>query len=263
MEEIQILGYIGALILGLILGLIGSGGSLMAVPIFAYVFHLSPVATTAYSLFVVGTSASIGTFRNLKMGLINLRLALIFGIPAFVSVYVVRRYIMPILPENLILFEIVPVARDKAIMVLFALLLLIAAIAMIYKPTVKDNKSTKCNYVLLFIEGMIVGAITGIVGIGGGFLIIPALVFLLKMPMKEAVATSLFIIAFKSLIGFLGDMGHLDINWLFLLSFTLLSIFGILLGTYLSSFINADKLKRGFGWFALSMALFVIHKELS
>lgn len=219
MEEIHILGYIGALAIGLVQGLIGSGGSLMAVPIFVYVFHLSPLATTAYSLFVVGTSAFIGTFRNLKMGLIDLRLALIFGIPAFISIYVVRWYIMPILPEHLMLFEIVPIARDKAIMVLFALLLLTAAIAMIYTPTVKNNTSTKYNYVLLFLEGMVVGAITGIVGIGGGFLIIPALVFLLKIPMKEAVATSLFIIAFKSLIGFLGDMGHLDINWLFFAQF--------------------------------------------
>lgn len=264
MDEIQILGYTGALAIGLVLGLMGSGGSLMAVPIFAYIFHLSPVTTTAYSLFVVGTSAAVPTLQNLKTGLINVRLALIFGIPAFISVYGVRRYLMPALPENWLVLDTLLISRDKVIMVLFGLLLLAAALTMIYKriSLVKSHRSTKCNFTLLIFEGILVGSVTGIVGIGGGFLIIPALVFLLKIPIKEAIATSLFIIAFKSLIGFLGDMAYLEINWFFLLVFTVLSIFGILLGRYFSSYIHEEKLQRGFGWFALTMAIFVLHKEL-
>lgn len=264
MEEIQILGYVGALAIGLILGLMGSGGSLMAVPIFTYLFHISPVTTTAYSLFVVGTSASIGTIKNFQKGLINVRLALIFGIPAFITVYGVRRYMMPALPEKWLFLDTLTLSRDKVIMLLFAFLLVTASLAMIYKriPLVKSCRKAKCNHTILILDGILVGALTGFVGIGGGFLIIPALVFLLKMPMREAVATSLFIIAIKSLIGFLGDVGNLEINWFFLLGFTLLSIVGIVLGSYFSAFVKAEKLKIGFGWFALTMALFVICKEL-
>ncbi|WP_149277296.1 sulfite exporter TauE/SafE family protein [Pareuzebyella sediminis] len=264
MEEIQILGYVGALAVGLILGLMGSGGSLMAVPIFTYLFHISPVTTTAYSLFVVGTSASISTLKNLKKGLINVRLALIFAIPAFIAVFCVRRFLIPVLPDELFRWGNLIVSRDTTIMVLFALLLLAASFAMIFKrmPKVGFEGRIKCNATFLFLEGALVGAITGIVGIGGGFLIIPALVFLLKLPMREAIATSLFIIALKSLIGFLGDVGNLQINWLFLLSFTFLSIFGILLGSYFSVFVKAEKLKKSFGWFVLTIALFVLYKEL-
>ncbi|NNE76945.1 MAG: sulfite exporter TauE/SafE family protein [Pricia sp.] len=268
MDEIQILGYAGALAIGLVLGLMGSGGSLMAVPILTYLFHISPVTTTAYSLFVVGTSASIGSFDNLKRGLIDLRLALIFAFPAFITVYGVRRFVMPILPEELFRWGGHVVSKDMAIMVFFALLLLVASLAMIYKPIpsrlrIIGSAGYGCNYPLLFVEGILVGAITGFVGIGGGFLIIPALVFLLKMPMKEAIATSLFIIALKSLIGFLGDVGNLEINWFFLLSFTVLSILGIVLGSYFSAYIKGEKLKQSFGWFAFVMSLFILYKELS
>ncbi len=264
METIQIFGYVGALALGVILGLMGSGGSLMAVPIFAYLFHISPITTTAYSLFVVGTSASVGALQNFKRGLVDYRIAFMFGVPAFIAVYVARKFLVPVIPMEIFAVENFVLTRDMAIMVFFAVLMLCASISMIKKKILKidGNMATRYNYPLIVLDGILVGILTGIVGIGGGFLIIPVLVLWVKLPMKKAVATSLFIIALKSLIGFTGDLGNLEINWSFLLSFTVVSIVGILLGMYLSSFIEGERLKKTFGWLVLIMAIGIFYKEL-
>ncbi len=264
MEAIQILGYFGALVIGLVLGLMGSGGSIMAVPIFAYMFQISPITTTAYSLFVVGTSSSVGVLKNFKKGLIDFRIALVFAIPAFVAVYIVRKFVVPIIPEELISVGNFVLTKNMGIMLLFALLMLIASISMLRKkePSIEENEQARYNYPMMVSGGAVIGVLTGIVGIGGGFLIIPVLVLLVKLPMKKAVATSLFIIALKSLIGFTGDLGNLDINWSFLLVFTLISITGIFLGVFLSSFIKSEKLKRSFGWFVLVMAIGIFCKEV-
>ena len=264
METIHILGYFGALALGLILGLLGSGGSLVAVPIFTYLFHISPITTTAYSLFVVGTSASIGVMRNCSKGLVDLRIALVFAIPAFITVYAVRKFLVPIIPEELFSIGQYVLTKNMAIMVFFALLMLFAAITMLRKKKLEvvENQRPLLNYPLVILEGIVVGTLTGIVGIGGGFLIIPVLVLSLKLPMKKAIATSLVIIALKSLIGFTGDLGQMEINWAFLLSFTVLSIFGILLGIYISSFVEGEKLKKSFAWLVLLMAVGIFYKEL-
>jgi uncharacterized membrane protein YfcA len=264
METIQILGYFGALAIGLVLGLMGSGGSIMAVPIFTYLFHISPITTTAYSLFVVGTSASVGALKNFKKGLIDFRIALVFAIPIFMAVFVARKFIVPIVPEELISVGEFMLTRNMGIMLLFALLMLVASISMLRKKRrpIDKNSATPYNYPMIICVGMIIGIVTGIVGIGGGFLIIPVLVLLVKLPMKKAVATSLFIIAMKSLIGFAGDLGNLEINWSFLLVFTFIAVLGIFFGVYLSSFIKSGKLKRSFGWFVLIMAIGILCKEV-
>ncbi|SDM00554.1 sulfite exporter TauE/SafE family protein [Kriegella aquimaris] len=264
METIQIFGYFGALAIGLILGLMGSGGSLMAVPVLTYLFHISPVTTTAYSLFVVGTSASVGAFRNYNKGLVDFKVALIFSIPAFITVYTTRKLVMPAIPKELLLMEGFVVTKDVGIMVFFALLMAAASISMILEKglSTDDSGPIRYNYPLILFEGVIIGMLTGIVGIGGGFLIIPALVLCVKLPMKKAVATSLFIIALKSLIGFTGDLDNLEVNWTFLISFTLISILGIFMGMYLSSFVKGDKLKKTFGWFVLFVAIGIFYKEL-
>ncbi|WP_373517937.1 sulfite exporter TauE/SafE family protein [Pricia sp.] len=264
METLQIFGYLGALAIGLILGLMGSGGSLMAVPILTYLFHISPVTTTAYSLFVVGTSASVGALRNFNKGLIDLRVALIFAVPAFIAVYMARKFVVPVIPEELWSTERFILSRDMGIMIFFALLMAAASIGMIRKKRLltEGDASVRYNYPLIVFEGIVIGMLTGIVGIGGGFLIIPALVLCVKLPMKKAVATSLLIIALKSLIGFTGDLGHLEINWSFLIPFTLISILGIFMGMYLSSFVKGDSLKKTFGWFVLMVAISILYTEL-
>ncbi len=265
MEIIEILGYAGALLIGLVLGLIGGGGSILTVPILVYALTLNPVLATAYSLFVVGATSLVGAVKNMIKGMVDFKTAIIFAIPAFIAVYLTRAYVIPAIPEELFEIGSVVVTKNLAIMLFFAIIMLLASISMIRNKRKEDVGDTQIsyNYPLIIIEGLVVGAITGIVGAGGGFLIIPALVLLAKLPMKKAVATSLFIIAIKSLIGFLGDVQNLTIDWPFLLSFTALSIVGIFIGIWLNKFIDGKKLKKAFGYFVLIMGIYIIYKELS
>ncbi len=264
MEIIDLFGYLGALLIGVVLGLIGGGGSILTVPVLVYLFGLNPVTATAYSLFVVGTSALVGAVKNIKKGLVDLRTAAVFSVPAFIGVYITRKYLVPAIPEHLFNLAGFEITKSVGIMLFFAVIMLLASFSMIKESSEDRNPTVKVryNYPLILLEGLVVGVLTGIVGAGGGFLIIPALVLLAKLPMKKAVATSLLIIAVKSLIGFVGDIQNLEINWIFLLVFTALSIAGIFVGIYLNRFIGGEKLKKGFGWFVLFMALYIMFKEL-
>lgn len=265
METTQAFGYLGALIIGIVLGLIGGGGSILTVPVLVYLLSVNPVIATAYSLFVVGTSSLVGALQNIKKGLVDFRTAIVFSIPAFIAVYATRKYLVPAIPDELFTVGGFLVTKDIGIMVFFALIMLLASYSMIWgkcKNCDDDAAEVTYNYPLIIVEGLVVGVLTGIVGAGGGFLIIPALVMLAKLPMKKAVATSLLIIAVKSLIGFIGDVQNLDIEWAFLLRFTAFSIGGIFIGTWLTKFIEGSKLKKGFGWFVVAMAVYILFKEL-
>lgn len=265
MDLSLILGYIGALIVGIVLGLIGAGGSILTVPIFVYIVGLNPIVATAYSLFVVGVTSLIGAIHNLKNKLVDVKTAIIFAIPAFVAVYLTRLYLVPALPDIFFSIGKLVVTKDLFIMVFFALIMLLASFSMIRSKKSGDShvEKIKYNFPMIAIEGVVIGILTGIVGAGGGFLIIPALVLLAKLPMKKAIGTSLLIIAVKSLIGFLGDIQNINIDWSFILIFTGVSIIGIFIGMYLSKYFSNKKLKKGFGWFVLVMAIYIIYKELS
>lgn len=259
----MILGYIGALIVGLTLGLLGGGGSILTVPIMVYLLGINPVLATAYSLFVVGATSLVGAIRNMMKGMVDLKVAIVFAIPAFIAVYVTRRYIVPAIPEEIFALGDFTMTKDLAVMLFFALIMLAASISMIRGRKEKEvDKAATLKLPFIVLEGGIVGVLTGLVGAGGGFLIIPALVLFANLPMKRAVATSLVIIAVKSLIGFIGDVQTLAIDWVFLLTFTSFSIFGIFLGIYLNKFIDGKSLKKGFGWFVLVMGIYIITKEL-
>ncbi|MEZ4778153.1 MAG: sulfite exporter TauE/SafE family protein [Flavobacteriaceae bacterium] len=267
MDTLQILGYFGALLIGVVLGLIGGGGSILTVPVLVYLFYINPVTATAYSLFVVGVSALVGAVKNIQKKLIDFRTAIVFSIPAFIAVYVARKYLVPSIPEELFHLGSFMLTKNIAIMVFFAIIMLIASFSMIrnkkVSSAIEEEGAVSYNYPLIIMEGIVVGTLTGIVGAGGGFLIIPALVLLAKLPMKKAVATSLLIIAIKSLIGFIGDIETLEIDWSFLLVFTLVSVLGIFIGVWLNKFIDGQKLKKGFGWFVLVMAVYIIFKEFT
>ncbi|TVZ51976.1 sulfite exporter TauE/SafE family protein [Dokdonia sp. Hel_I_53] len=264
MEIIDFLGYFGALLIGIVLGLIGGGGSILTVPILVYILAFNPVIATAYSLFIVGTTSLVGAIKNMIKGMVDLKTAIIFAIPAFIAVYSTRAFLVPAIPEELFNINGFMVTKNLAIMLFFAIVMLFASVSMIRNKSKESDENTEItyNYPLIIIEGLVVGTITGIVGAGGGFLIIPALVLFAKLPMKKAVATSLFIIAIKSLIGFIGDVQNLVIDWPFLLSFTTLSVVGIFIGIYLNRFIDGKKLKKAFGWFVLIMGVYIIIKEL-
>jgi hypothetical protein len=259
------LGLFGALVIGIVLGLIGGGGSILTVPVFVYILGINPVLATAYSLFVVGSSALVGAVRNAQKNLVDFRTGIIFAIPAFIGVYLARKYILNIIPNELFYINDFLLTKDVSIMLFFAFLMLVAAFFMISGQIEEHNESEgRYNMPILIIEGLVVGILTGLVGAGGGFLIIPALVLFARLPMKRAVATSLMIIAIKSLFGFIGDLQNqsFEIDWSLLLLFTFISIVGIFIGLYLNNFIDGKKLKKGFGWFILTMSVYIFIKEI-
>jgi uncharacterized membrane protein YfcA len=261
----EILGYALALVIGLTLGLIGGGGSILTVPVLVYVLGIDAITGTAYSLFVVGAAALVGGIQNYLKGQVHLKTAIIFAIPSFTAVYLTRRYIVPAIPDELFTVGSLIITKDLAIMAFFAIIMLLAAVSMIFSKSKNDDAeitALKFNYPMIILEGFVVGGVTGLVGAGGGFLIIPALVLLARLPIKLAIGTSLLIIAAKSLIGFTGDLSAgLEIDWAFLLIFTALAIAGIFIGVYLARFIPGSKLKKGFGYFVLVMAFYILAKE--
>ncbi|MDG1330907.1 MAG: sulfite exporter TauE/SafE family protein [Crocinitomicaceae bacterium] len=263
MEIVEILGFAGALLIGLTLGLVGGGGSILTVPILVYVLSIDPVTATAYSLFIVGVSALVGAIRNAQKGMVDFRTGIVFAVPALIAVFFTRKFVIPAIPDELFSLGDFLVTKCIAIMIFFAVIMLVAAYFMIKgrKDDSQEGQTPKYNYPMIIIEGVVVGFLTGIVGAGGGFLIIPALVLLAKLPMKKAVATSLMIVAIKSLIGFIGDVQNLEIDWSFLGIFTGISVLGIFIGIYLNKFIDGKKLKKGFGWFVLLMGVYIVLKE--
>lgn len=259
----EIIGYFSAIIIGLVMGLIGGGGSILSVPIFVYVFGFDAVTATALSLFVVGVTSLVGSAGFIRQQQIDFRTAFIFGIPSILGVLFSRRLVLPHLPHYIIHKWGITLTKDMFLLLLFAILMLIASFKMIRKnERPRLRKYDETNYTLLISQGLLVGIITGLIGAGGGFLIVPALVMLLGIPMKKAVATSLFIISMNSILGFLSTMTMVKHDWVFLLSFTALSVVGIFVGIGISKRMDGRKLKPLFGWIVLGMGIFIIIKEI-
>ena len=224
---------------------------------------INPVISTGYSLFIVGISSLVGAYTYFKKDQVDFRTAAVFGVPSIVAVYLTRKFLVPSIPIEILSVGDFVLIKDVGIMVLFAGLMIAASYSMIKdRKGSQGAKEIKYNYPLITLEGLVVGTLTGLVGAGGGFLIIPALVLLSGLSMKMAVGTSLIIIAVKSLIGFIGDVQNHAIDWTFLLSFAALSVFGIFIGSKLSNFIPGQKLKPAFGWFVLVMGVYILGKEL-
>ncbi len=262
--KMDIAGYIASIFIGISLGLIGGGGSILTVPVLVYIFKEDVVLATAYSLFIVGATSAFGSYSYFRKGLVNIRTAIVFGIPSIAAVFLTRAYIVPAIPDELFEFGGFTFTKSIVLMLLFAVLMIVASYSMIKKKEDEEitvEEKQKFNYPLILLEGAFVGILTGLVGAGGGFLIIPALVIFSKLPMKEAVGTSLVIIAAKSLIGFLGESGETIIAWPFLLMVTLFAIVGIFIGSALSKKIDGAKLKPAFGWFVLVMGVYIIINE--
>lgn len=260
----EIIGYLASILIGVALGLIGGGGSILTVPVLVYLFSVDAVLATAYSLFIVGLTSAVGSVKYFQAGLVNVRTAIIFGIPSIIAVFMTRAYIVPALPAEVMITDSFSLTKGDMMLLLFSIVMIGASFSMIRGKSdtaVVEEGEQKFNYPLILLEGAVVGVLTGLVGAGGGFLIIPALVVLSKLPMKQAVATSLVIIAAKSLIGFLGEGGHSTIDWPFLGIISAFAIVGIFIGMSLSRKIDGNKLKPVFGWFVLIMGIGIILKE--
>lgn len=259
----ELLGYFMALVIGTSLGLIGGGGSILAVPVLAYLFSLDETLATSYSLFIVGASSLVGGLRQSKNNNVDWKTALIFGLPAIVGVWLVRHFVVPAMPEVLFSIDTFVFTRRMMMFGVFSVLMIWAAYSMLTSKKSKGGTGeVKYNYPLILVEGLVVGGITGFVGAGGGFLIIPALVVLANLEIKKAIGTSLIIIAIKSLIGFfLSDALILDIDWNFLIIFTTIAIAGIFVGVFLGKIVDGAKLKKGFGYFIIVMAVFIFVME--
>lgn len=257
----EILGYVGALFIGLVLGLTGGGGSILTVPILVYLMSINPVTATAYSLFIVGTTSTFGAIQNYRKNLVDIKNGFIFAIPSFIAVYLTRKYIVPEIPKVIIESPFL-ITKDTFLMLFFAVIMVFGALSVLKKKSQNTNSEEKRNLILIGIQTFIIGIIIGLVGAGGGFLIIPSLILFAKLPMKKAVGTSLFIIAMNSLVGFIGDVQNLVINWSFLLTFSAISVVGIFLGMYLTKYMNESQLKKIFAYFVLLMAAIILLKEM-
>ena len=261
----EYIGYFASILIGVALGLIGGGGSILTVPVLVYLFGVSPLLSTSYSLFIVGSTSLVGAVNNYKQGFVNVKIALLFGLTSITTVFLTRKFIIPNIPEEVAKIGSFIITESMLMMILFATLMVIAATAMIKNRKSIDEKNpvnTKLKIIKLLVYGIAIGITTGFLGAGGGFLLIPTLVILLGLPMKEAVGTSLLIIALNSLIGFAGDLGHFEINWNFLLSITVIALVGLFIGSQIGKKIESIKLKKGFGYFVLIMGIFIIIKEV-
>lgn len=264
MNMTELLGFSSSVFIGISLGLIGGGGSLLTLPVLVYVLGINPLLSTTYSLFVVGVTSLVGSFTYMRKQQVSYAIVLVFVIPSLSGVYLTRQYLLRGIDEFFSPVANYAIPKNIAIMVFFGVVMIAASYSMI-KNNVQANQKRDISisqFFLIAICGFIVGIITGFVGAGGGFLIIPTLVLIARLPMKIAVGTSLLIIAIKSLIGFTSDLSDLSIDWPFLFSFTTLSVMGIFVGSYLSQFVESQKLKKTFGWLVLTMGVYIISKEL-
>lgn len=257
----EILGYVGALFIGLVLGLTGGGGSILTVPILVYLMSINPVTATAYSLFIVGTTSTFGAFQNYRKNLVDIKNGFIFAIPSFIAVYLTRKYIVPEIP-NVIIESPILITKDTFLMLFFAVIMIFGALSVLKKKSQNTNNEEKRNLILIGIQTFTIGIIIGLVGAGGGFLIIPSLILFAKLPIRKAVGTSLFIIAMNSLVGFIGDVQNLKIDWTFLLTFSAISVAGIFIGMYLTKYTNEIQLKKIFAYFVILMATIILLKEM-
>ena len=275
-----------ALVVGAIMGLSGAGGSILTVPILVYVVGVDAVTATAYSLFVVGVTSVVGAASYWRRGLVNVRAAVAFSIPSLVVVFLTRSLLVPAIPAYLGTVAGIAVSKDLFILVLFAVIMALGAISMIVRPRSRLTMSgaatvptsappspvaaasstdgpAKVSIALAALEGTVIGVLTGVVGAGGGFAIVPVLVVFSRLPMRIAVGTSLTIIAAKSLAGFVGDVtlqGRFD--WGLLVAFTALAVVGILVGSRIGRHVPGDKLRPAFGWFVLVAAAGILVREL-
>ncbi len=263
----EIIGYICATLIGISLGILGSGGSILTVPIMVYLMNINPVDATGLSLFVVGITSATGGITYWQKKLVDMKTALIFATPSIISVFLTRKYLMPLIPDPVFSTPSFILTKELFILVLFSILMVVVGYNMIRKAKFKEPEIEKFhdfNYPGLIGIGLVSGILTGILGVGGGFIIIPALVLFAKIPVRMSVGTSLLIIAVNSFGGFAQEVisRHAQIDYRFLFLFAIFSVAGIFIGLRISLKLQPAMLKKIFGWFIIFMGLGIFIKEI-
>lgn len=264
MEVNIVLGYIGALLVGFVLGMLGGGGGMLAIPVLVYLFHIQPTTATGYSLFLVGVAALSGAFQNLRKKMVDFGSALYYGVPSVISVYLMRRFVIHRLPDTLFNIGTYQVGRDNLILVIFAMVMFAAAYKMIFTGEVEEHTGTPtlADRARLVFYAILVGIFSGFVGAGGGFLITPILIYQARLPVKKAIGTALVLIAANAFIGFMGDLSaNNNIDWKFLLTFASFSIVGVFIGSRVGEKVHNKHLKQYFGVFIIVIAIWIIIRE--
>jgi len=262
-----VFAFFAVLLIGLTLGLIGAGGSILTVPVLVYIFGIGAELATSYSLFIVGLTALFGAVLMYRVNLVDCRTVLLFAPSSILGVYLVRLYGLPAIPDSLGMISSYELTKDGLILIVFSFLMLGTAYSMIrgdYEPRqVGDRKMSAALLLKVFIDGLAVGGVTGFVGAGGGFLLVPALVILVGLRMKVAVGTSLSIIALKSLLGLSGDIQRgLQLDWWFLTGISAVAIVGMFAGLRLARNIPGSRLKPAFGYFVFVMGILILLGEV-
>ena len=249
----SIMAWPGAIAIGISLGLLGSGGSILTVPVLVYLVGQDEKVAIAGSLFIVGSIALAGSLQFIRAGFINWRSVAIFGLPGMAGTYIGA--------------AIAAYVSGLTQLALFAVVMLLASYLMLRPIKLSGGNHAPRAMWKIAGDGLVVGIVTGLVGVGGGFLIVPALVLLGGLSMHHAVATSLVIIALKSFSGFYKYLDvlseqDLSLDWPVLWLVTLLGIAGSIVGSRLARRIHQDRLKRWFGYFLIVMGIYILARSL-
>lgn len=262
--ELYILGVFLFFLIGMTLSLLGSGGEILTIPVLVYVFGINPYWATSYSLFIMGIANWAATIDNIKKKHIFYKIGLYFAIPGLIVTFLIRRFILPIIPDIVFESEMISISKGSAIMLVFSLLIFFTAVKTLKGKAVNENSSIDFSPVKSMLQGGGIGLVTGFAGAGGGFLIVPALFFGSKLPMRKAIATSLFIISITTSLGFLGDFNpsvHMD--WPFLIYCTIASLAGVLIANTVKDKFTNKGLKLFFGYLILGLGIFVLFTEIN
>lgn len=257
-----ILGYIASLLMGISLGLMGGGGSILTVPILVYLFHLDPVDATTSSLFIVGSVSLATAIQYGRRKELDFKVALLFALPSLVGIYFARNIVLPRIPNVIGISSSIQVEKGTLILAAFAVLMITASISMLRKK--KENlEKVKRSKFSVGIQGVVTGFVTGFVGAGGGFMILPVLINVLKLPLRIAIGTSLAIIAINTLFGFFVSLVESSkINWELQLTVLVIALIGSFLGFKISTRIDDRKLKKGFGWFVFIVGFAILAERI-
>lgn len=262
MATLHLLGYIGALLTGLVLGLLGGGGAAVSIPILVYAFGVEASIATGYSLLIVAITASLGTVQNMRLGLVRYRALIKCGLPALISIYIMRRFLIHSVPDVFFTVRGFILTKNSFILLILAFFMIIVAKNMI-SPSKPGEETKAAPYILILLQSILIGLFTGLVGAGGGFLLIPLILSAEQMEFRNATATSLTLVTLNSFIGFIGDLqSDIRMDWVFLGSFLTCSIVGVLVGIAIANKVDNIKLRKIFGYTMMVIAFYILTKEV-